>query len=56
MGAFAQDGDHLRRAGPPAVGEADVALALADEEEPLVGPDDLIVIDQSEFEKDYEVR
>ena len=26
------------------------------ESEPLVGPDDIIVIDQSEFEKDYEVK
>lgn len=25
-------------------------------EEPLVGPEDVIVIDQSEFEKDYEVK
>ena len=33
-----------------------VKVATPDEEEPLVGPDDLIVIDQSEFEKDYEVR
>tara|TARA_B100000524_G_C23606507_1_gene354604 strand:+ start:626 stop:1039 length:414 start_codon:yes stop_codon:yes gene_type:complete len=25
-------------------------------EEPLIGPDDVIVIDQAEFEKDYEVK
>ena len=33
-----------------------VKVNTASEEEPLVGPDDVIVIDQSEFEKDYEVR
>ena len=25
-------------------------------EEPLIGPEDVIVIDQAEFEKDYEVK
>ena len=33
-----------------------VKVNTASEEEPLVGPDDMIVIDQSEFEKDYEVK
>ncbi len=33
-----------------------VKVATSTDEEPLVGPDDLIVIDQKEFEKDYEVR
>jgi len=33
-----------------------VKVNTASEEEPLVGPDDVIVIDQSEFEKDYEVK
>ena len=33
-----------------------VKVATNTDEEPLVGPDDLIVIDQKEFEKDYEVR
>jgi len=33
-----------------------VKVATSTDDEPLVGPDDLIVIDQKEFEKDYEVR
>ena len=33
-----------------------VKIDTPSEEEPLVGPDDMIVIDQSEFEKDYEVK
>ena len=33
-----------------------VKIDTPSEEEPLVGPDDMIVIDQSEYEKDYEVK
>ena len=33
-----------------------VVKVKPEEEEPLVGPDDLIVIAQDEFEKDYEVK
>ena len=33
-----------------------VSIKATSEEEPLVGPGDIIVVDQAEFEKDYEVR
>ena len=41
---------------PPAPEPEEVVKVKTGEEEPLVGPDDLIVIDQKEFEKDYEVK
>tara|TARA_Y100000287_G_C14091176_1_gene290381 strand:- start:156 stop:569 length:414 start_codon:yes stop_codon:yes gene_type:complete len=40
----------------PAEEDPVVKVNTSSEEEPLVGPDDMIVIDQSEFEKDYEVK
>ena len=40
----------------PAPEPEEVVKVKTGEEEPLVGPDDLIVIDQKEFEKDYEVK
>ena len=49
------DGLLAKPPAPSTEGEPVVKVAPEDEE-PLVGPDDLIVIDQEEFEKDYEVR
>ena len=49
--------DGLMAAPPaPSVDEEPVVKVASTDEEPLVGPDDVIVIDQKEFEKDYEVR
>ena len=49
--------DGLLAAPPaPSIEAEPVVKVKPEEEEPLVGPDDLIVIDQEEFEKDYEVR
>ena len=42
--------------GSTPVSDDEVVKVKTSDEEPLVGPDDLIVIDQAEFEKDYEVR
>ena len=50
--------DGLLAAPPAPSTEAEpvVKVKPEDKDEPLVGPDDLIVIDQEEFEKDYEVN
>lgn len=48
--------DGLMAADPLGPDQPEVVKVTPQEEEPLVGPDDLIIIDQSEFEKDYEVK